>query len=77
MASLTDANHDFNSIFFYSAYILFIYVLNYNNTYIVLFIYVLLQHERPCCIGYIQARAEGELRLYIRYNTDANVVNSM
>jgi hypothetical protein len=28
-----------------------------------------LQHERPCCI-------EGE-SLYIRYNTDANVVNDL
>jgi hypothetical protein len=35
-----------------------------------------LQHERPCCIGDIQTRAEGE-SLYIRYNTDANVVNDL
>ena len=32
------------------------------------------QHERPCCIGY--TRAEGE-SLYIRYNTDSNVVNDL
>ena len=29
-----------------------------------------------CAVSDIQARAEGE-RLYIRYNTDANVVSSM
>ena len=35
-----------------------------------------LQHERPCCISEIQTRTEGE-SLYIRYNTDANVVNGL
>ena len=30
-----------------------------------------LQHERPCCIGYTNES------LYIRYNTDANVVNGL
>jgi hypothetical protein len=33
-----------------------------------------LQHERPCCIGYTRAKGES---LYIRYNTDANVVNGL
>ena len=28
-----------------------------------------LQHERPCCIG--------RYSLYVRYNTDANVVNDL
>ena len=35
-----------------------------------------LQHERPCSVSDIQTRAEGE-SLYIRYNTDANVVNGL
>ena len=30
-----------------------------------------LQHERPCCFGYTNGC------LYIRYNTDANVVNDL
>ena len=36
-----------------------------KGTYIFYMYY--LQHERPCCIGRVV--------LYVRYNTDANVVN--
>ena len=35
-----------------------------------------LQHERPCCIGRYKFEPKGE-SLYVRYNTDANVVNGL
>ena len=34
-----------------------------------------LQHERPCCIG--RYKLEPKASLYVRYNTDANVVNGL
>jgi hypothetical protein len=43
--------------------------------YIYIYIYIYI-YERGRVVSDIQTRAEGE-RLYIRYNTDANVVNDL
>ena len=36
-----------------------------------------LQHSRPCCIGYTTDIYVYPIYMYIRYNTDANVVNDL
>ena len=39
-----------------------------------------LQHERPCCIGRYKLEPKASMSdttLYVRYNTDANVVNGL
>ena len=36
-----------------------------------------LQHERPCCIGRYELEPKARVCMSDRYNTDANVVNSI
>ena len=56
-------------------YILYIYYIYIYIIYIYIYIYTIYNMSGRA-ISDIQARAEGE-RLYIRYSTDANVVNNM
>ena len=60
-----DQGHEWNAAFV-TLYSSVPYQVSYSLSYhifveiAIIILYCYLQYERPCCIGYIQTRAEGE-----------------